>query len=512
MDSAQPQISQVTTETRRLWWSAGAMVLAYWLLVLVLFRDTAWSIESIWASSTTFAHGYLVVPIAFWLVYRLRDQLAMLRPRGCLWAALLLFPTGLLWLAASLADVRVVEQLALITMLILGTWMILGTRVCRRILFPLLFLYFAVPMGNELILPLQEFTATATVRMVELSGIPVYREGMQFSLPTGNWHVVEACSGVRYLIASVTLGFLFAYLNYNSWWRRTLLIVLAFLFPVVANALRAYALVMLGHFTEGRLGTGVDHMIYGWVIFGLVIFGMFWLGSLWAEPELIPPRVSDQSPSIRRSLYGVLTGGCLAAVLVLAIGPLQSRAVNAMAAVDTRAQIVLPVTLGEWRRTNDMPRWRPQSLGAVTTSGALYVRKGQVYLEVQRFPALQEDGAEAVTGYRSLIAVDDRPDMVNYGTRKLNSPEGQLEVTEFRLRQGEQRLRIWYWYRIGERSVGNPYLAKLLEVMLSISGKAVPTDRIVLVAADPEGGSATSAMEDFILAHWSGLTGKRNSD
>jgi exosortase len=49
-----------------------------------------------------------------------------------------------------------------------------------------------------------------------LSGIPVHAEGLRFVIPTGSWSVVEACSGVRYLIASVTVGTLFAYLTYRS--------------------------------------------------------------------------------------------------------------------------------------------------------------------------------------------------------------------------------------------------------------------------------------------------------
>ena len=78
----------------------------------------------------------------------------------------------------------------------------------------LAFLFLAVPMGEELIAPLMTFTADTLELMVRASGIPVYREGTNLSLPTGNWSVVEACSGVRYLIASVTLGLLYAHLTY----------------------------------------------------------------------------------------------------------------------------------------------------------------------------------------------------------------------------------------------------------------------------------------------------------
>ncbi len=46
----------------------------------------------------------------------------------------------------------------------------------------------------------------------------------------------------------------------------------------LANTLRAYIIVMLGHFSDMKVATGADHLIYGWVFFGLVMFLLFWIG------------------------------------------------------------------------------------------------------------------------------------------------------------------------------------------------------------------------------------------
>ena len=123
-----------------------------------------------------------------------------------------------------------------------------GPRAWRASLaFPLLFLLFAVPFGEVFIAPLIEFTADFTVAAVQLTGIPVLRNGTRFDLPTGSWSVVEACSGVRYLISSVTLGCLYAYLTYRSTTRRALFVALSIVVPIIANGLRAYMIVMIGH-------------------------------------------------------------------------------------------------------------------------------------------------------------------------------------------------------------------------------------------------------------------------
>jgi EpsI family protein len=128
----------------------------------------------------------------------------------------------------------------------------------------------------------------------------VYREGLSFVIPSGTWSVVEACSGVRYVIASVFVGSLYAYLNYRSLHRRLLFVGISLLVPIVANWLRAIGIVLLGHYSGNRLAVGVDHLIYGWVFFGLVIGAMYFIGARWREDpadertrQTAPARVAD---------------------------------------------------------------------------------------------------------------------------------------------------------------------------------------------------------------------------
>ena len=261
----------------------AVVVLLGW--VLFSFRDTATAIVLIWSRSETFTHGFLVPPIVLWLVWRKRGEIAQLKPQPTLLFVLIAALLSFAWLLGELASVNAVTQLALVALLAWVVPTVLGWAMARRIIFPLGFLFFAVPIGEFAMPQLMVWTADVTIQALRLSGIPVYREGLQFVIPSGNWSVVEACSGVRYLIASVTVGTLFAYLNYRSTSRRVLFVLTSFLVPVVANWFRAYFIVMLGHFSGNRLATGVDHLVYGWVFFGIVIMLMFWIGGRWAEPD-----------------------------------------------------------------------------------------------------------------------------------------------------------------------------------------------------------------------------------
>lgn len=253
----------------------GWVILVYW--------RTAWSMVAIWERSETFAHGFLVLPIVLWLIWRQRERLAGQVPSpspSALWAFI---PIGLLWLAGSLAAANAPTQLALVALLIFCVPALLGWQVARKLAFPLGFLVFAVPLGEFLIPQLMDWTARFTVLGLRLTGVPVYRDGLDFVIPSGNWSVAEACSGIRYLIASVMAGTLFAYLNFRSLRRRLAFVAVATAVPLVANWVRAYLVVMIGHLSDNRLATGVDHLIYGWLFFGFVVALIFLIGSRWAE-------------------------------------------------------------------------------------------------------------------------------------------------------------------------------------------------------------------------------------
>ncbi|MBK7593524.1 MAG: exosortase A [Betaproteobacteria bacterium] len=267
----------------------GRAALVATLIALALLVAAYWTtvrgMVDIWARSDTFAHGFVVPLISLWLVWRHRANLAGVNTRPAFWVLALVAVAGFGWLLGELAEVNALRQFAFVVLMILAVPAIAGLDVARRLAFPLAFLLFAVPFGEFLLPQLMEWTATFTVLALKASGIPVYREGLHFLIPSGSWSVVEACSGVRYLLASVMVGTLFAYLTYQSPVRRLAFVAVSIVVPVLANWLRAYMIVMLGHLSGNRIAVGVDHLIYGWVFFGVVMLLMFWIGARWREDE-----------------------------------------------------------------------------------------------------------------------------------------------------------------------------------------------------------------------------------
>jgi exosortase A len=228
--------------------------------IFVAYRATWGDMIHLWNTSDTYAHGWLIAPVSLWCLFQMRDKLALCKIQPA-WTALpLLFVTGLGWSLGALADVQLVQQLSVVALVISAALLVFGWECCRTAAFPLGFLLLAVPMGDELTPVLVDMTADFVVFAVQATGIPLYREGNSFVIPSGSWSVVSGCSGIRYLMATITIGVLFSYLNYRSWGRRIGFVGIAILVAILANWLRAWGIVMIAHFSDMKLALGVDHV------------------------------------------------------------------------------------------------------------------------------------------------------------------------------------------------------------------------------------------------------------
>jgi exosortase len=192
-------------------------------------------------------------------------------------------------------QVQVVQQYAMVAMIPTVVIVIAGRRVARALAFPLGFLLLGVPVGEALIPPMMDWTADFTVTALRLSGIPVYREGTFFTIPSGQWSVVEGCSGPALSDRVHHRGRPVRVLSYQKTWKRILFVVLSVIVPIIANGMRAYMIVMIAHLSDMKLALGIDHLIYGWLFFGLVMLLLFWIGSFWRDPE---PGNSAQSATL----------------------------------------------------------------------------------------------------------------------------------------------------------------------------------------------------------------------
>lgn len=341
-------------------WLPGLVLL---FAVVGLFHQTALDMVAVWMRHETYQHAFLVAPISAWLVWRQRAVLTGTPVHPQPWVLALVLAVSFLWLLGELAWVGAASQFAFVGMLVLIIPALYGWPMTRALMFPLAFLFFAVPFGEFVVPTMMHWTADFTVAALRLVGVPVYQEGLYFVIPSGSWSVIEACSGVRYLIASFMVGTLFAYLNYQGTYRRLLFMAVSIIVPLIANWLRAFMIVMIGHYSNNTLAVGVDHLLYGWVFFGIVIGLMFMIGARWsnAHPgEAVPvPASSARGVAARRLL--TLGVGVTFLVLLLAAPAWKLKAKSHQgASVPLR---VASVPTG-WRAVDMALPWSPGFIGA----------------------------------------------------------------------------------------------------------------------------------------------------
>jgi exosortase D (VPLPA-CTERM-specific) len=341
------------------WSGSVVLLIAYSAWLVMLYWDTVRSMVSVWYRSETFAHGFVILPISLWLVWRDRAALAQMQPRRELapWALAAMAGAVAVWFAGELADVLPARQFAWITLLLAGTWLIVGTDVMRRIAFPALFLYFAVPAGEFLLPTLIEWTADFTVAALRASGVPVLRDGMTFQIPTGSWSVVEACSGLRYLFSLVTLGVIAAYFFRAPLWQKLVLVLSTLPITVFMNSLRiAIVGVTVEHFGRSA-AEGVLHDFEGIVVFlgcTLILIAEMWLLSRLSGRKLqdafvmSPPARREKSVQVRtRAIPGTL--GVALALLAGAAVAAQIMPKGQHTAPARKDFSYFPQQVGDWR-------------------------------------------------------------------------------------------------------------------------------------------------------------------
>lgn len=484
------------------WKRQGGLLGIFLLLLSIFYYSSYSSMVSVWARSETFTHGFIILPICAWLIWRIRDQISATLPQANYLGIPVLLLLGFLWLVANYVGVLAIEQLAATMMIPVLVFTLLGWQTTSMMAFPLLFVLFAVPLGDELTPYLINFTADFTVDMIKLVGIPVYREGSFFQLPTGSWSVVAACSGVRYLIASVTLGVLYAYLNYQSLSKRVIFIVASFVIPVIANGLRAFLIVMIGHFSDMQLATGVDHLIYGWIFFGFVIAIMFYIGSFWRDDDN-----NLQIHGVGWTL-GNLTNTALAykltitvTVLALIVWPIKFQLEQQVLDFSHVEEISFSTPTGWVENPSDSSAWKPAYHGLDRELFSTYKNgNGDEVTLFIGYYAQQRQDAELGNYDNVLVVEKDEEWRAIHGQGLTLSGASIKAPTAMIKRHSSQYLTTYFFYLDGQWAT-NKYQTKWLQLKARLLGGRNDGAIIAITSQQQEGDVVTpELLKDFAEA------------
>lgn len=430
---------------------AGLALLVYW--------STASSLLERWDGDPTYSHGYLLVVVSAWMVWRAwrRGELENTTPSR--FALLPLALAGLLWLLAHAGSILIAQQLLLPALLLGLAWAFFGRRGLLALLVPIGLLYLAIPVWEVLRPPLRDVSSFAVGNALQAAGMPVFLHGNRVDLPAGSFEIANGCSGLNVFLAGAALGAIQAYLFVGAVWARAVLFGAALLATVIANWLRIAIIITAGHMTDMQHWLIEDHYEFGWVTFAVMMVPVLILGRY--LERLAPARAPRSAPpalSFRPANATGRTLGAAFAILLLpgVAWPLIYRAGEAA------TPPALPAAAGEWRLEGAAGLdWRPLQPGHSTelsgryTDGARDVDAWVVFYE------RQGPGRKLIGDGNAFARPEDGR------LRPGSGLPGELRLVTGRR---DDRL-IWYRYEVNERVTASGAQAKLYEIIGNFRGR-----------------------------------------
>ncbi len=462
------------------------------VVILGIFHSEAADMAAIWWNASTFTHCLFIIPITTWLIWQRADEVKALTPRG--WVPGLAFVAlgGLVWLIGEAAGVGLLRHAALVFMIQSSVLTLLGPTVTRGILFPLFYLCFLVPFGEEFVPQLQTITAKLTIALLGLSGVPFQVDGVFIRTSSGLFEVAEACSGVKFLVAMVAYGALAANVCFKSWPRRAAFMALCMVAPILANGVRAFGTIYISGLTSIEFAASFDHVVYGWFFFALVMILVMGISWKFFDRGINDPWIPDikavpsKAPTVRF--------GLVAAVLASVIVPMAwQSAIAANGRIAMPNTIALPTVRG-WQIVpfaQNYPWW-PRFNGADHREMVQYQndRGDRVELAIAVF-AWQAEKREIV-GY-GQGAYD--PDTRWAWTSDIRAPNhGRAE----RIMAPGVAREVASFYVLGGLTTGDPYEVKIETLKNRLLG-GDQAAVAVLVSAEDNAGRPSRPMIDAFL-------------
>lgn len=463
------------------------------VVLLISWRTTVSHMAGIVWSVDVFSHGLLVPLVSAALIWSRRSIIATLTPAFSLLGASVVLSASILWLLGQLLDVALFSHIALVAAVNGLVLALLGLSVYRAILFPMLFLFLAVPFGHELVGPLQTMTANLVIGMLDLFGAAYKADGVLIELSSGFYEVAEACAGVKFLFTSIVTGILLAHLVFNSWRRRIFILIISAVLPIAANALRVLSILAIAEMTDQSFAKDVDHLVYGWVFLSIVLFALIALAykisdkpAGTASPGFMEQRVPAGSGSI---LVGIASAMFpVLAVIVMPSSSPQEYSENSIQVVS-----LFDAAPANYRMLNGRPSIStPRFVGADNVRMSTLRRGGHVFLvSYARISNLSSGRRLFQPGIRTAgpLWVEMRG-LVSRDTQICN-----IAFKERILRNDARRMVTWAFYFVNGKAVTSGLHEKAVTALERMSRE--PTVGEIFVLSAPVDGDIEAIREVF---------------
>lgn len=478
------QLSQsvALTPSRAVWLVLGVCIAGLW--------PTAVSLARIWREMFDYHHGFVIAAIAIGWLWRIRREIDACSVRPARAALPAVAISLLLWAIGYRGNSELMQQILLPVIVILAVCAAAGWQVGRRVAAPIAYLYFAIPLWEQLLPFLQALTTAVAESVLGLMGVPTQVEGHHVTIPSGHFSIIEGCSGKRYLVIALAFAALAAAIERLRWRRTLVLLAVAAGLALLTNWLRVVTVIYVGHVTQMQhYLVAHEHKSFGYALFIPLLLGILWIARRIGSGQTGEP--SQQAAAVERRSWRadwvIVIGLAALPILVWARAP-HEEPVARLAA--------MPIATGAWQ--GPLPAagpWQPRFVNPAEERRAAYGMGGQrieLYLNVY---GVQTQGHELVF-HRNSIAPIDRFTLIRRLPARAATPRAEI-VAE----GSGTRWVVTQTYKVGGWVTASPGVAQLYYGLHALV-RPVPAGTLAVASrCDADCNSAERAIDEFWREH-----------
>lgn len=247
-----------------------------------------------WETQSDYSHGYLVLPIAAYLLWDRRDRLKKIPVAPSAWGFLVLALSFSLHFIGSYYFWEPLSQLALILWVAAVVLLLGGFRVLAWAAPVIVFLTFLFPMPFRLETmfsqPLQQLATIMSCWLLQLLGQPAFASGNVIDIGGYKLEIVDACSGLRMVVGFLALCYAYAILTRRPIWEKVLIVLAALPIAVICNVLRITVTGILSQRISVDWANHFMHDLAGWLMMPvalvLLLAALWYMDRLFVESEV----------------------------------------------------------------------------------------------------------------------------------------------------------------------------------------------------------------------------------
>ena len=325
-----------------------------WTFALLAMWPAMLQMTSLWSNTESYQFAWLVIPMflyALWARYQASPELLHLQPDFSGVPIVVLAAT--LWLAASLTNLNIGQQIALVLSLQGIAASTFGWRGYLR-LFPIFALLFLMVPISDLLTPgLRVVTLKSIEGVAALANIPYRVDGFVIYIGTHRYVVLDECAGTTYATLGGFLAYAWGLLLYRSFAKVAALFVLGVVIGIASNVLRVNTIVLADWLRDSQMDLAAHGSMQWIALFvGLGIL-FFVLNRLRAESSRSAANGMTAAPPTRMRVAAPVFVGALAIVITSAVARLDQTT-----PVDHLGAAKFPERIGQWVLVQQPGNWQ----------------------------------------------------------------------------------------------------------------------------------------------------------